>query len=314
MSVADLAKHVARSFVDLRLAPFDRTIAFKAAPACVECPKSSACNPEILEETKSAEMPSGDVNACSDRFCYEDKVRAHFGKLLKTQQKALKLKEPILLVTFEDVPAVDMGGLLPLNQWEHVTVEAKNACGKQRAALVVGSETWDKHRELIGTVVLACADRKCPVHGDIEHRPAPDAKAIKQREKEARTAIVLKENERNSEIASILSAIPAGKEWLFALDVVPFGAPGLDEMARARGLSDQLSINKWLRQQTPISAARFFVEYWIRESASSMNRAYQVIDALHTDAKPAAKSAKPIKSAKKKPAPAKTAKKKGGKK
>jgi ParB family chromosome partitioning protein len=88
-SIAELKQHIARNvFAVLNNAPFSLQEKYLVAgvPACTECPKSSARQPELFQELTQA--------TCTDKSCYDLKVAQH----VKIEIQKMRAENPNALV------------------------------------------------------------------------------------------------------------------------------------------------------------------------------------------------------------------------
>ena len=193
LSVEDLENGIEREFfLVLKDAPFDTTDEKllpngpAAAGSCTSCPKRSGFNTILFDDIQRADV-------CTDKFCFEEKVRAHIKVQVGTHKDAVLLSQI---------------GYYNQEKAKHLTAWVKagrETCPDTKEGVIVEQVTGNVRSEQegkLGAVLNVCLNPKCKAHHQPESthtssgykRPKEQIVAEKKRKLELRRrGLVFKE-------------------------------------------------------------------------------------------------------------------------
>ncbi len=184
-SVRDLAAWIDREIhLDLSKAPFESSDPALHPegpwpwPACEVCPKRAGNSPLY---------PDKAPNTCTDRSCYQAKVKAFIG--LRLSELKAKHGEVLQLSTdgyYSYNGEKRLPGVLYRSEYE---VVSQPRCSSAKVALVMHG--WEK----LGHTLTVCTDKKCRMHlgrfapseGDVKRRRQTELQQKQKREVASRT-------------------------------------------------------------------------------------------------------------------------------
>lgn len=149
-SLHDLRRQIQNvAEIDLARAPFaldDEVLVPEAGP-CTTCPKRVGTNPALFDIAKG--------ETCTDRRCYQEKLKAHVAAL----EKAYAANQTPLLKITKEYGGERRKGVLDRGQF----AEAKaGSCEHVKNAVLMGVEYDSK--QSVGDVVTVCAEPSCKIH------------------------------------------------------------------------------------------------------------------------------------------------------
>jgi len=192
ISVRQLTTWIDRELhLDLHSAPFkkdDGALVPKAGP-CTTCPKRTGFSPALFPDIAKKDT-------CTDRQCFDQKVRAHI-ELQKKEIAAKGEKAVEISTDYRSDPKKGKNGPLPRAQWEPVT---KDKCEATKKAIVVqGADE--------GKILNICTDKTCKKHHRQGFSQPVNPKEKERRKTEAKKAL-LESKVRNLTLNAILAKAP----------------------------------------------------------------------------------------------------------
>jgi ParB family chromosome partitioning protein len=190
--VRELAAFISSNIhLDLHSAAFkkDDPDLLPAAGACTSCVKRTGFVPHLWPDIAHKDT-------CTDRHCYQDKLRAH----ISAKKAKLEKAGPVFQISthYQRTPGE---GKEILPQGEYREVDAGDKCEHARKALVV-SGYHD-----VGKVKTVCSDPQCKIHRQYG-RAARDPKEA-AKEKKAKEAARREETRRERILLGIIALPPA---------------------------------------------------------------------------------------------------------
>lgn len=197
LSVRALDAWISREiYQDLNAVPFqkdDGTLLPEAGP-CTTCPKRSGANPAAFPGVRKDSL-------CSDRACYQAKVRAFVNRRVEELSTGATPAVRIAPVYYLDSDVKKQLGAGTLTRNDYRDAE-KKSCPDTRPAVIVHSGHSDN--EQVGKALRVCVKKNCPVHSTPLQRSSDRYAERASRERRAKEQ---KRKARRRELEAILLAL-----------------------------------------------------------------------------------------------------------
>jgi ParB family chromosome partitioning protein len=186
------AKHLAawiqtNLYLPLADAPFDREdpTLNPVAGACVTCPRRSGYNTSLFCDVQG--------DQCLDSPCYQGKVEAHLDREIAAKPQLVQIENGWRNPKEQRPGAVQRGHIREIEApMDNPDAEPAPPCAATKTAIIV-------YGKRIGTTLMVCTDKNCPVHAPHAAELAANPVPIMAPAPEVETEEELEERERQFE-------------------------------------------------------------------------------------------------------------------